>query len=244
MIAHRSSPIAVTLALASSVLTACSDCPDAFELAERVEVRPDQRVVLVVPDGGLRVIGRERSPRFEVEARGCQVRGDAHVQADSSDAARTIEVFAALAEVRAWVPAGAEVEVQHGSGDVDVRAVGPSIIVTGQGDVRIAQVVGNVVVQAGSGSLYVREVVGDVHVMDGPGALFIEDVMGSVRLSDGSGGVHLRGIQGDVVIDGDGSGAIDARDIGGALVVRAKAEDLRMVRWHDVAGGVQLPAAD
>lgn len=233
-------PKALLLLLAAS-LASCDDCPDPFELAERVEVRPDERVVLTAPDGGLRVMGRERSAMIEIEARGCRVGQDTRIALDSMGAERLIEVVAPYADVRAWVPAGAEVEILHGSGNVEVRAVGPALIATRAGDVRIAQVVGSVVVQAGPGSLYVREVVGDVKVMHGPGALFIESVMGGVRLRDGSGGIHLREIEGDVVIEGDGGGAIDARDLGGSLTVRAKSADARMIRWTDVAGAVQLP---
>lgn len=240
MIAQRSTLEA--LVIMTALLPGCSDCPDAFELAESVEVRPQERVVLTARDGELRIIGRERSTMVEVEARGCRAGQDARITVDSSGRDRLLEVAAPRADVRAWVPAGAEVEIRHGTGDVDVRAVGPAVIATRGGDVRVAQVVGSVVVQAGPGSLYVREVVGDVQAMHGPGALFIEGVMGGVRLRDGSGGIHLRDIEGDVVIEDDGSGAIDARDLGGELIVRSKSEDPRMIRYNDVAGGVRLPS--
>lgn len=246
MNARRSTLNAVAaLALASSIV-ACSDCPDAFELSEQLEVRPEERVVLTVPDGALRVIGRERSAQVEVVARGCRARTGARIDVAGGSSVRALEVVAPHADVRVWVPAGAEIEIQHGSGDVEVRAVGPSIIATRGGDVRVEQVVGDVMVQAGPGTLYVREVVGDVRVLDGPGALFVENVMGSALIRDGSGGIHLRNIEGDVTVDGDGSGAIDARGLGGALTVRAKVDDTRMIRWNDVAGGVRLPqpAAD
>lgn len=225
------------------LLAACADCPDAFELSERVEARPDDRILITAPEGELRVIGRERSATVEIEARGCRAREGARIRHDSTASGHRLEVLAPHADVRAWVPAGAEVEIQHGSGDLEVRAVGPVVIASRGGDVRVEQVVGTVVVQAGSGSLYVREVVGDVAVMDGPGALFVENVMGGARIRDGSGGIHLREIEGDVVIEGDGSGAIDARALGGALTVRAKSDDVRMIRWNDVAGDVTLPAA-
>lgn len=246
MNAHRAklnARVLAALIAACTLLSACGgDCPDAFELTERVEVRPDERIALTVPDGELRVIGRERSALVEFEARGCGAGTDARIALDSTGADRMLEVVAPRADVRAWVPAGAEVEIRHGAGDVEVRAVGPALIATRGGDVRVAQVVGNVVVQAGPGSLYVREVVGDMQVMHGPGALFVEGVMGGVRLRDGSGGIHLREIEGDVVIEGDGGGAIDARDVGGSLTVRAKSVDRRMIRWNDVAGDVRLPA--
>lgn len=243
--AHRSTSIAVTAALASGLLTgACGDCPDAFDLSEEVTVRPDQRIVLSVPDGQLIVMGRERSSMVEIEARGCRTRGGARIAEETRLDARVFEVVAPHANVRAWVPAASEIEIQHGSGDVEVRAVGPALVATRGGDVRVEQVVGNVLVQAGPGTLYVREVVGDVQVMDGPGALFVENVMGSARIRDGSGGIHLRAIGGDVVIEGDGDGAIDARNLGGALTVRAKTHDERMIRWNDVAGGVTLPSGD
>lgn len=242
---HSSTFIAVAAVLFSGLLLgACGDCPDAFELSEEVMVRPDQRIVLSVPDGELTVMGRERSSMVAIEARGCRARAGVRIAEETRFDARLLEVVAPHANVRAWVPAGSEIEIQHGSGDMEVRAVGPALVATRGGDVRIEQVVGNVLVQAGPGTLYVREVVGDVQVMDGPGALFVENVMGSARIRDGSGGIHLREIGGDVVIDGDGDGSIDARNLGGSLTVRAKTDDERMIRWNDVAGDVTLPSGD
>ena len=240
--AKAQSPTLKALLLTLS-LGACGDCPDPFELSARAVVLPGQRILLIVPDGELRVIGRERSPAVDIEARGCRARG-ARIQDETNADARILDVVAARANVRAWVPAGAEIEIRHGAGDVELSTVGPALFATRDGDVRIEQVIGNVVVQAGAGSLYVREVVGDVQVLDGPGALFVEGVMGSARIRDGSGGIHLREIEGDVIVVGDGSGAIDARGIGGALVVRAKSDDERMIRWNDVAGEVSVPGAE
>ena len=238
--ARRRAPALAVLALA---LTACGDCPDSFELTERALVRPDQRIVLTAPDGELEVVGRERAAMLEVEARGCRARGGARIVLDTLAGARSVRVVAPHADVRAYVPAGAEVEVRHGSGGVEVRAVGPTMVETRGGAVRVQQVIGSVVITAGPGTLYVREVVGDVEIEDGPGAIFVEGVMGSVRLRDGSGGIHAREIEGDVIVEADGSGSIDARTVAGDFVVRAKSDDRRMISHGDVGGRVQLPDA-
>lgn len=234
----------VAALLLACALTACSDCPDRFELAERQVVRPGDAIVLTAPDGELRVIGRERSAMLEVEAHGCRARDDARIVADSTAEGRGLRVVARHADVRAIVPAGAEVIVRHGSGDTEMRALGPTTLTTRGGDTRITQIVGDLAVRAGAGALYVLDVTGDVALVDGPGAIFVERVAGSVRARDGSGGIHLRDVEGDVLVEADGSGAIDARTIGGSLEVRAKRGDLRMIRHDEVAGGVRLPEAD
>ena len=229
------------LLLSLTMLGACADCPDAFELRERRVVRAGQRVSLSLPDGQLTLVGRERSTTLELEARGCRARGGASIVSDSLDDAAALRVAARHADVRAFVPAGTEVVVRHGSGNVQIRAVGPADVETRGGRVRIEQAIGQVRVEAGPGSLYVREVVGDVEVVDGPGAVFLEGVLGSVRVRDGSGGIHLREIEGDVLIEADGSGAVEARSIAGDVVVRAKSDDARMIRTNDVGGSVRLP---
>jgi hypothetical protein len=230
----------VLVVFAGMAMGACSDCPNAFELTERRVVRPGEQVVLTAPDGELHVVGRERMAMLEIEARGCRARGDERIAADSGSMAG-LRVVARHADVRAIVPAGTELVVRHGSGPLELRALGPTVVEQRGDDARLDQFVGPVSVRAGAGTLYVRDVVGDVEIVDGPGAVFIEGIMGSVRVRDGSGGIHLREVEGDAVVDGDGSGAIDARTIGGDFVVRAKIEDRNMVRYDDVAGAVSIP---
>ena len=219
---------------------ACGDCPDAFELSERSAVRPDEAIGTTTPDGELTILGRERAATIELDARGCRARGGARIAMDST-AGRRLRVDAPHADVRATVPAGSEMFVTHGSGDVELRALGPTTVVVRGGDVRIDQIVGLVRVRAGAGTLYVRDVIGDVEIIDGPGAVFVEGIAGSVTVRDGSGGIYLREIEGDVFIESDGSGAIEARTIGGDFVVRAKLGDPRQIRYDDVAGSVRLP---
>lgn len=240
---QRPKPKAQRVALAALVIaaSACSDCPDSFELTERRVVRPGQRVVLTAPDGELRVIGQERTTMLEVEARGCRSRGEARIVADSGGDYAGLRVVARHADVRAIVPAGTELVVRHGSGDLELRALGPTEVEQRGGDVQLDQFVGPVRVRAGAGRLYVRDVIGDVEIADGPGAIFVEAIAGSVRVRDGSGGIHLREIEGDAVVEGDGSGAIDARTIAGDFVVRAKLDDRRMIRYDDVGGVIDVP---
>ena len=230
-------------AIVALCTAACSDCPDSFELTERRVVRPGERVVLTAPDGDLRVFGRERTSMLEVEARGCRARGEASIEADTGEGYAGLRVVARHADVTAIVPAGTELVVRHGSGDLELRALGPTEVEQRGGDVQLDQFVGSVRVRAGAGTLYVRDVMGDVEIADGPGAIFVEGIAGSVRVRDGSGGIHLREIEGDAVVAGDGSGAIDART-SGEFIVRAKLDDLQMIRYDDVAGAVDLPSAE
>lgn len=223
------------------LLTACGGCPDPFELSERVVLGAGEAITLIAPDGELRVGGRERSMVLELQAHGCRANGDERVTLDSTDATRVVRVLARHADVRVVVPAGTALSLTHGSGDVEIRGVGPTSLSKRGGDTRITQVIGGATIYAGPGALYVRDVLGDVELTDGPGAAFVEGIDGAVRISDGSGGIYLRQIEGGVLIERDGSGAIEARTVRGDFEVRAKAADLRLIRYDDVKGEVVLP---
>ena len=233
-----------TLAILALALPACADCPDPFELRERRMLIPGQTVRLEAEDGEMRVIGRERATAIEIVATGCGAGGSAGGAAiviDTTAGERVFRVRAARADVRVVLPAGAPVDVRHGDGDLEVRAVGPAVVQTGSGRAVVEQTIGHVRVGAGAGSLYVRSVVGDVELGDGAGGIFVEGIEGSVRVRDGSGGIHAREVLGDLIVDSDGSGEIDAVGIAGDLVVRGKSEDLRRIRHSDVGGLVLLP---
>ncbi|HUF11547.1 MAG TPA: hypothetical protein VMN78_00440 [Longimicrobiales bacterium] len=236
----------------AAALAACGDCPDAFELRERRELAPGQRVVLTVPDGRLRIEGRERATSLEIEARGCAAGAEARIALDStafdpegggaSAGVIDVRVLAAHAHVRVWLPTGMPLDVRHGAGDVRLRGTGPATLFTRDGRVVIEQVIGDVRIFAGAGALHVRDVLGDLEVQDEAGALFVDRIGGTLRVRDGAGGIHARDVEGDVVIESDGAGSIEVRRVRGDFVVRQKTDDRHLIRYDSVSGRSRLPS--
>lgn len=139
------------------------------------------------------------------------------------------------------VPATLALDVEDGSGGVEVRGVASLRLRDGSGEVEVAGVAG------------------DVQIEDGSGEIRLSDVRGSVRLDDSSGGIEVRGVQGDVLVERDGSGEIDIsgvtrsvrvdRDSSGEIRVSDVRGDFVVdrdgsggIRYDDVAGTVRVPA--
>lgn len=119
------------------------------------------------------------------------------------------------------VPADVPLEIDDGSGSIDVR---------GTAGLRIDD---------GSGSIELRDINGDVRLSDGSGSISVDGVRGSVEAEDGSGSMTFVDIEGDVMIRDDGSGSISVRDVGGDFTVR---DDGSGGISHDkVAGNVRIP---
>jgi len=121
------------------------------------------------------------------------------------------------------VPGDVPVEIDDGSGSIDVRGVAA------------------VAIDDGSGSIEIRDVAGDLRIDDGSGSIHVEEVGGEVRIRDGSGEIDVRRA-GSVVIDEDGSGSIDVSDIGGDFTVRDDGSG--GIRHRGVGGRVSVPADD
>ena len=88
----------------------------------------------------------------------------------------------------------------------------------GSGEVEIINT-GSVELEDGSGNVEIRGTHGNVRVSDGSGNVIIDGIEGNVRVSDGSGEIRGRNITGDFTVDEDGSGNIDVSDVGGTMRV-------------------------
>lgn len=234
-------PTRLRLVLAAAIgLSACADCPEPFDGAVGGALEPGRRLLLETADGELRVTGRERQPDVTVRVRGCA--GGAVAMDTTAGGAIHVRVEAADADVDVLVPAGAPVAIRHGAGDVAVRGTGGVRLDTRAGRVTVDGVLGDAAIDAGSGRLTVGGVMGEVLISHGGGPMEVRDVSAGVRIRDGAGGIRVRDVQETVVIESDGSGEIDARDIGGDLVVRRKTDDARLIRYSGVTGNVSLPS--
>lgn len=101
------------------------------------------------------------------------------------------------------VPSGLELDIEDGSGEIELSDVGATRVEDGSGEIDIESVNGDLTISDGSGEIEVREVRGSVTVDE-----------------DGSGGIRIAGVDGDVDIDEDGSGSISIRDVGGSVRIR------------------------
>jgi hypothetical protein len=141
-------------------------------------------------------------------------------------------------EVR--VPADLAVEVQDGSGEVEVDGVASLRLRDGSGEIAVTGVAGDVSIHDSSGEMEVVDVEGAVLLEDGSGEIEVEDVRGSVTVErDGSGGIEIRGVEGDVAIRRDGSGDVHVRDVGGDFVVERDGSG--RISHERVEGRVTLP---
>lgn len=118
-------------------------------------------------------------------------------------------------EVRA--PASLELEIEDGSGSLDVRNFAAEVrIDDGSGSIDVHDV-GDLRIDDGSGSIDVGGATGDVYVNDGSGSITIEAVGGSVTIDDGSGGIRVSNVAKDLIILGDGSGGVSYSDVRGTV---------------------------
>ena len=147
---------------------------------------------------------------------------------------------------RLEVPAGTEVVVRTGGGDLRVAGVRAGVkLDTGSGEVAIDRVTGTVDVNrgaatspstrsratsgpsAGSGNIDVRGVTGAVAAETSGGDVRVDGATRGARISSGSGGLTVRGV----------TGAVDAQTRGGDVGVARVRGD---VRAHSGSGNVNV----
>ena len=115
------------------------------------------------------------------------------------------------------VPSGMAVNIDDGSGSIDVVDVAGDITIDdGSGSIDIRNVA-HVKIDDGSGSIDIESVMGDVSIVDGSGSISVKHVAGSVTVDDGSGSIEVSDIDSDLIIVYDGSGSLRYSDIRGTV---------------------------
>ena len=215
-----------------------------------------QRISVIGRAGSLRIDGRNG-------ARDVTVRGTARASSRSAledikliaeERGGTIYIEADIPEHRDWnddndhqsldltieVPSDLPIDVEDGSGDLEIRNVGPLELSDGSGEATIEHVGGNLRAKDGSGTLRITDVRGDVDVTDGSGLLEIRDVDGGVDIgSKGSGPLRITNVAKSVHVRSKGSGSVDVKHVGGDFVVDRKASG--SIDYADVKGRVEIP---
>jgi hypothetical protein len=109
------------------------------------------------------------------------------------------------------VPPGTPVEVETGSGSVQILGTQAGVRAeTGSGTVTAASLEGEVDLRTGSGNIDVQDAVGTVTVQTGSGALSLRDIEGDIDAHTGSGGITAEDASGQVRLD-TGSGSVEYR---------------------------------
>lgn len=115
------------------------------------------------------------------------------------------------------VPQGMAVDIDDGSGSIDVVDVeGDIAIDDGSGSIEVENVA-SVKIDDGSGSVTVIDAAGDVSIVDGSGSISVKNVQGTVTIDDGSGGIRVSDVEQDLIIVDDGSGGQSFTNIRGSV---------------------------
>ncbi|WMN61954.1 DUF4097 domain-containing protein (plasmid) [Pseudoalteromonas xiamenensis] len=116
------------------------------------------------------------------------------------------------------VPATLALDIHDESGDVSIANVKGHIeLEDGSGDIDISNS-GSVTIEDDSGSISIKDVVGNVDIEDGSGDLVIQNVTGNVKISDGSGDIDVNGAERLEIVD-SGSGDVSINNIRSTVVV-------------------------
>jgi len=166
------------------------------------------KATVVVPDtdedDALKII--EKKMTLTLDKKGSEARLNAWF--DGSDAHIVLEVS---------VPQGLSVNIDDGSGSIDVTDVAGDVTIDdGSGSIDVDNVA-NLKIDDGSGSIDVDNVSGDVSIVDGSGSISVDHVMGSVTIDDGSGSIKVSDVEKDVIIVDDGSGSLTITDVRGKV---------------------------
>ncbi|MGM0631902.1 MAG: hypothetical protein ACQETO_01880 [Pseudomonadota bacterium] len=226
------------LAFMISSMAMAEECKDIDFTLDADNIRA---LALDTGAGYLDITGASDSDDIEVNARACadsrrqldemdvlyQRRGNTwEVETEVGNARDGFSVFSlfdfnsqARIDMDVRVPAGLLLEVDDGSGAINVRNVtGELRIEDGSGSIGISQFTGPVDIDDGSGGIDVHDVNGRVHVNDGSGSITIARTM-DVTVRDGSGSIAIRDIEGNVHIPDDGSGSIRIERVSGNVLV-------------------------
>lgn len=252
--AMRGAAIVVGFALLSPISALGQARCDFTEVVELNAASRDD-VVIRAGSGSLDVEGSDRVTEVLVSATFCASDEDRlealGVTAEASRSSVLIETE--YPESRGWggdtyaridlvvtVPTGTALDIEDGSGSMELLRVGDIRVKDGSGEI-VVRGAGAIVIEDGSGGLDIRDASGNVEVSDGSGRMEVRSVDGDVLLDDGSGGIEVEAVTGTVRVESMGSGAVRIDDVGGDLIV----EDGRRerIKYSNVRGELDLPPA-
>lgn len=244
--------IAAVLGVVALPVAADVDCEYQEQRQAVLDVDGAKELFIDASAGFLKVIGSNNLSEVVVEGVACASRASdlADIQLETRRRGDRLVIEVDLPDFNwGWdhnvsldltvrVPSDLALDIEDGSGFIDLREVGTTRIRDGSGEIEVDTVFGDLTIEDGSGEIDIRNVRGKVRIdedgsgsiqisgvegdveieEDGSGSITIRDVVGSVRVNeDGSGSIRAVGITGDFTVDRDGSGGISFDSVGGRV---------------------------
>ena len=235
--------------------TTAEDCDYTADRDETIDAAGAELVEIDASAGFLRVHGSEGASQIQVLGEACAssegLLEDIRLIARRSG--DRVQIVADIPENR-WgrstarldltveLPSGVEVEIDDGSGEIEVRGVASADIDDGSGEIEVRDIAGDLQIDDGSGEIHVNDVGGEVRISDGSGEIDLRRVGSVVIEDDGSGEIDIEEVYGDVMVRSDGSGSISVRDVDGDFTVRRDGSG--DIDHEAVAGLVSVPDDD
>jgi DUF4097 and DUF4098 domain-containing protein YvlB len=156
----------------------------------------------------IRIVAIKHAPRrSDLERIGIEITPEEGALRIETTKPRTLSN--AWVEFTVTAPAGARLDLDTGSGSVEVSGFqGGAQVHTGSGSVAAWNLSGEVALETGSGSMKVQNVKGALKVGTGSGGIGIEGVEGEMEAHTGSGSVEAHGATGPARLS-SGSGRVD-----------------------------------
>jgi hypothetical protein len=146
-------------------------------------------------------------------------------------------------DIIATIPPGLELDIETGSGDVDLGdRDGVVTVSTGSGDVLAGEISQDFEMETGSGDLQIGMVNGLCKFSSGSGDFTGKGVRGQVEISTGSGDVDVDMVTGSVKVS-TGSGDVGVGRLEGSLHVKTGSGDL-VVHDHDGEAEIETSSGD
>jgi hypothetical protein len=244
----------LAMALTGGRSEAADDCAHRAPRQARLEAAGAESLRVLAGAGFLKIEGQSGLTAVEASGTACASRegvlDDVRLRAERRGGELYVETEipggdwfwsgGSRLDLTLRVPAGLRVEVEDGSGPLEIRGVASLRLDDGSGEAAIENVDGDVSVVDGSGALRVLDVGGALRVRDGSGEIELRDVGGPVTIEeDGSGAIDIQDVREGVTVRSDGSGGIDVRRVAGDLVVEDDGSG--GVHYADIGGRVRLP---
>lgn len=247
-------PGAVALALATTPAIAQDrdNCRHEAQRSLNLDAAGARLLAIDAGSGSLKVEGRQGLNRVVIRGRACASDAD-YLDDIKLEGSRDGNSIVVRANVRDWnfsgfhtgnqyarldvvmeVPLGVNVNIDDGSGEIDLRnlgdvdiddgsgeiigdGLGAVRIDDGSGEIRLVDVRGRVDIKDGSGEINLRNVAGAIDIDDGSGEIDVRTAKSGIRISDSSGSISVADVAGDFVVDEDGSGGIDYDNVRGHI---------------------------
>ena len=230
-------------------------CRHEAQRSANIELNGATLLALRAGSGSLKVEGKPGVNRITVRGKACasDERLLDDIKLSTAREGGSIVIEANLREGRGWnyrdneyarldlvieVPARMAMEIEDGSGSIDLSNIGAVHIADGSGDIVANDLHGEVRIKDGSGGIRLIDVAGRVDIDDGSGEISLRNIGGLIDIDDSSGEINIRGARNSVRIS-DSSGSIDVSDVAGDFTVDDDSSG--GIDYDNVKGRVDIP---